>query len=250
MRLVHQLVGYDDVNFVVSIDGVKEYILKCSFDESKGQWLEHESTVMQQLSANGQSKSYEIPKVVVTDGGQNVGRSTVKGREVLFRLLSFLPGSTVIEYKYRSSELLHQLGEAAGALNTDLAQFSGKHFDRQLEWDLKHLNLQLEYVDAIPDEQRSAIVRRAIQDFEALRRQRHDQLPQTLIHDDLNDANMLVADGMIGIIDFEDLVTSYSVSEPAVALAYLTAGEEDFITRSTAFLKGYCIHAELSEGRS
>ncbi|QYM75521.1 phosphotransferase [Leucobacter luti] len=55
------------------------------------------------------------------------------------------------------------------------------------------------------------------------------ELPNTLVHQDLHDSNVLAdADGGIAaFIDFDDMLVGWRVAEPAIAAAYLARHTDD-----------------------
>ena len=74
-------------------------------------------------------------------------------------------------------------------------------------------------------------------------------LPMQVIHNDLNDYNVLIGeDGRIsGIIDFGDMVHSYRICDLANALAYLILGREDWAKLIISVLRGFLTQQPLSE---
>jgi 4-aminobutyrate aminotransferase-like enzyme/murein DD-endopeptidase MepM/ murein hydrolase activator NlpD len=69
-------------------------------------------------------------------------------------------------------------------------------------------------------------------------------LPRSLIHNDANDHNVLVAfDGdalrVTGLLDLGDLVESATVCEPAIAIAYALLDADDPLSTAAAVTRGY-----------
>ncbi|WP_349826700.1 phosphotransferase [Brevibacterium litoralis] len=72
-----------------------------------------------------------------------------------------------------------------------------------------------------------ALARRIAERFQAEVRPRLADLPHQVVHQDLNDFNLLVADGRLsGIIDFGDARWAPRVAELGVAAAYATLGTD------------------------
>jgi len=65
-------------------------------------------------------------------------------------------------------------------------------------------------------------------------------LRRSVIHGDANDYNVLVdADRVTGLIDFGDIVYSWTVGNLAVALAYVVLGKEDLPAAAAHVIDGY-----------
>ena len=66
---------------------------------------------------------------------------------------------------------------------------------------------------------------------------------RTVVHNDANDWNVLVdRDEVVGIIDFGDMVHSWTVADPAVAVAYAVLDDPNPLATAAALVRGY--HAE------
>ena len=67
-----------------------------------------------------------------------------------------------------------------------------------------------------------------------------DHLRKSVIHGDANDYNVLV-DGneVVGLIDFGDIVYSYTVGDLAIAVAYVVLGKADPRAAAAPVIEGY-----------
>ncbi|MCT1690872.1 phosphotransferase [Brevibacterium sp. p3-SID960] len=85
-----------------------------------------------------------------------------------------------------------------------------------------------------------ALARAAAQRFEADIVPQLDGLERQVVHQDLNDFNLLVADGQIsGIIDFGDARTAPRVAELAIAAAYTMLGTDRPLTALRQVVAAY-----------
>jgi Ser/Thr protein kinase RdoA (MazF antagonist) len=69
-----------------------------------------------------------------------------------------------------------------------------------------------------------------------------DNLRRSVIHGDANDYNVLVAhdrDEVVGLIDFGDMVYSYTVGDLAIAVAYVVLGKADPAAAAAPVIEGY-----------
>ncbi len=72
-------------------------------------------------------------------------------------------------------------------------------------------------------------------------------LRRSVIHADANDYNVLVEeDKVVGLIDFGDVVYSYTVGDLAIAVAYVVLGKEDPYAAAAPVIEGYREEFELT----
>jgi 4-aminobutyrate aminotransferase-like enzyme/Ser/Thr protein kinase RdoA (MazF antagonist) len=182
-------------------------------------------------------------------------RLVVEADGRLVRVLSHLPGSTLADARPRSAALLRGLGRLLGRLDRALEGFAHPAArDRDLLWNPdRALDGIARHLDAIPDGGR----RELVEHFVALRARVAApllrSLPRSVIHNDGNDHNVLVGpptDGereIAGLLDFGDMVESWTVCEVAVAAAYATFGKADPVAAAGEVAAGYHAVRPLSE---
>jgi Ser/Thr protein kinase RdoA (MazF antagonist) len=119
---------------------------------------------------------------------------------------------------------LRDLGQKIGQLTRALADFDHPAVHRNFHWDLAHGNRVVnEYAPLIKDAKlRELVLKCRFEPESGLRR--------SVIHGDANDYNVLVDPERMtvsGLIDFGDMVYSYTVGDLAIAVAYVVLGEGD-----------------------
>jgi len=116
---------------------------------------------------------------------------------------------------------------------------------RDHSWDLRSTLGLRKFTHLLPDQERRALVEAAFTAFEAQVLPLASQLPLAVIQGDFNDANIIVGEkkkrstsmagtteagsrsqkvGVVGVIDFGDMVKSWRVNEVAIAVAYAMVG--------------------------
>ncbi len=238
--------GYDDQNFAVIVDEEPQYALKVSADPDKLDRWEFEDRVTTHLSSLDYQPYVRVPK---TSGSPCARGVTVRGTLYVVRLTSFLAGTPLTNVRYRSPSLLQRVGRAAGKLDVGLMALNDPQGDHKIEWDIRHAYELLPFTNSIADGRDRVLVETTLSTFEKTRNLVDGDLPISLIHNDLNDANILYDRDhpTLGIIDFGDMVRTYTVVEPAVALAYLLMDQNDPILSACHFISGYCEIRPLSE---
>ena len=131
----------------------------------------------------------------------------------------------------RPDALLADLGERIAVMDRELAMFAHAAMHRFFHWDSKHA------FATIPEHEAAIATGRSTRAPSASRRggARARLVPllpglrMSVIHNDVNDHNLLVGDDgrVSGIIDFGDMVHTYTACELANALAYLVLDATD-----------------------
>jgi len=137
---------------------------------------------------------------------------------------------------------LHTLGRSFGDLDNALASFEHPAMHRTLLWDLKRYGQLTGYFEAIETPEQRALVAYHFRRFEETTAPLLSRLPQSVIHNDGNDHNVLVdetGDAVTGIIDFGDVVHTYTVCEPAITAAYALLGKDDVLATAAHVVAGY-----------
>jgi 4-aminobutyrate aminotransferase-like enzyme/Ser/Thr protein kinase RdoA (MazF antagonist) len=259
VRLARDLYGLDaeasalpserDQNFKLDTpDGC--FVLKIANASESRVMLEAQNAAMQQVAARGGV----CPRVV----------SAVDGREIpevasghLLRLLTWIPGTPLGSVRHRTPALLEDLGRRVGEIGVALADFDHAAAHRDFRWDLATAFRTIrEFLPLVREpEWRSALE----QEAEILeRRHRPEGLRRSVIHNDANDFNVIVDDRddpvsrrarVAGIIDFGDLVYSYTAADLAVAVAYVVLDAREPLRAAADVVRGYsAVHAlEYSE---
>ena len=150
------------------------------------------------------------------------------GTTLLARMLRFLPGGTLSGEGYLSPVHVAALGEVAGRTVRALADFDHPGVDRILQWDLRHGLRTVEVLaDHVTDTVRRAMVEEAAAQAWNVVADVAGDLPVQVIHGDITDDNVVCDPHGIpdGLIDFGDLMRSWTVAELAVAVSAVLGHE-------------------------
>ncbi|MCP2620343.1 aminotransferase class III-fold pyridoxal phosphate-dependent enzyme, partial [Candidatus Aminicenantes bacterium AC-334-K16] len=177
-----------------------------------------------------------------------------RGHCHLARLFTWLKGEFLAEINLEDKpDLLEDLGHVLGSLDRALADLTLPHARRYWHWDLKNLLDWQELTAYISSSPRKRLVEYFLLQFETEVVPEFAHLRRSLIYNDANDYNILVTKSpaghwkIAGLIDFGDMVESYLLFEPAVALAYTISSAEDPLEAALPLLKGYNSVLPLSE---
>ncbi len=166
------------------------------------------------------------------------------------RVLSWLPGVTIAALAHRSDALLEQWGALAASTAAALSGLPPAVPEpAPHHWLLQDsLRAISGTVDSVHDREARRHIETIMGRFERVR-PRCDELPRALVHQDLNDFNVLAepdGSGLVGLLDVADARTTIRVAELAVAVAYAMRRERDPLRAAALVVRGH--HAVVPLG--
>ena len=183
------------------------------------------------------------PRVVPAVSGEKI--ATVDGR--LVRVLTYLPGEPLATVDRQLPELLYDLGRKLGQLSRGLVGFDHPAAHRALYWDLAR---GVQIVDEYGPRINTDSLRELVLSYRKDMCLSVDNLRKSVIHGDANDYNVLVdreRNEVVGLIDFGDIVYSYTAGELAIAVAYIVLGKTDPFAAAAPVIDGYCEEFPLTK---
>ncbi len=215
-----------DQNFLLATESGEKFVFKIANALEDRALLEAQNQVMTRLA----TRLCFCPRIVPTPSGEPMSRiESPMGATNFVRLVTYLPGVPLADVNQHSPELLRSLGQRLGQLDRELAQFEHPAIHRDFHWDLANgLRVIREHGTLIADTRLRELVYQCARDFERDVCPFLPKLRRSVIHNDANDYNVLVGGGysdpqqmiVVGLIDFGDMVWSFTVGELAVAIAY------------------------------
>ena len=138
----------------------------------------------------------------------------------------------------RSPDLAHEIGVAAGRIVNALADLPRGSAATGFLWDLSDAGRIIrERLGTINDPRRQRLIDTALDRYDTIDL---GALPRQVVHNDLNDENILVHDGAIyGVIDFGDATETIRVAELAIASTYTMLDQDDPVGIATDVISGY-----------
>jgi 4-aminobutyrate aminotransferase-like enzyme/Ser/Thr protein kinase RdoA (MazF antagonist) len=223
-----------DQNFLLTLTDGRRRVLKIANANEERRMLETQNQVMRHLE---QRLSF-CPRVIAGRDGEFIGEAVSPfGNRHFVRLVSFLPGRPLAEVKRHGAGLMTDLGRRMGELARALADFAVPDVRRDFYWDLAQAPRQIaEYSPLIRDPGFRELIEKGSADFAAQIGPLLPGLRCSVIFNDANDRNVLAGGGddlfsrdqqVVGIIDFGDMVHSYTIGDLAVAIAYAVLDKAD-----------------------
>lgn len=222
-----------DQNFLLTNSSGEKFVLKIANALEERGFLEAQNSVLKHLA----TRVSFCQRLVHAPSGEEL--STVQaanGTTHFVRLVRYLPGVPLAEIKPHSPALLHGLGRKLGQLAHALADFDHPAVHRDFHWDLVNGNRVINEFGRLIEEPnlRHLVFKCRIDQEISFRR--------SVIHGDANDYNVLVDPESIavtGLIDFGDMVYSYTVGDLAIAIAYVVLDEHDPRAAAAEVINGY-----------
>lgn len=227
----HELPSERDRNFLLTGRGGEKFVLKIANQHEKREVLEAQNAMLEHLA----ERVSFCPRVVAAVSGETIVIVPLRGcAKRLVRLVRYLPGMPLAKVAVQSSELLHDLGRKLGQLSHALERFDHLGAHRDFYWDLAQgAQIVEQWAPQIKTKWlRELVAECRVGDLSKLR--------QSVIHGDANDYNILVeGNEVVGLIDFGDIVYSYTVGDLAIAVAYVILGREDPRAAAAPVIEGY-----------
>ncbi len=222
-----------DRNFLLTADRGAQFVLKIANAREKEEVLAAQNAMLNHLA----DRVAFCPRVVPAISGEQI--VVVAGHFV--RVLSYLPGKPLATVENQPAELLYDLGRKLGQLDCALRSFDHPALHRDFHWDLaKGVQVVRQFGTRIKADWLRGLVLGSHFEFSG-------ELRRSVIHADANDYNVLVEeDKVVGLIDFGDVVYSWTVGELAIAVAYVILGKEDPHAAAAPVIEGYREELDLS----
>ncbi len=245
---VSRLAGENENYLVTTTDGTR-HVLKLADPQAARSLIALEHAAVEAVHASGLDVA--LPRIVPTPSGAVASAyEPPDGRPRLGRLLQFVEGTPWSEAAPAPDARLHHAGRCIAHVATALTPLDPPAARRTHRWDLTAAGALRGRVSLVEDAGRRRVVEEAfrlwagVQPYLAA-------LPQGLIHGDLNDENVLVAeDRVAGLLDFGDALYNPVVCDLAIALAYLLLDEPDPLAAGTQVVAGYHAVRPLSSAEA
>ena len=246
------LPGERDCNFHLKTETGQELVLKIAPAVEQLETIDLQNKALEHLAAY--DHALLLPHVRPTTTGKIIGTVIdTDGTSHFVRILTYIPGNVLAETRPHTPELLYSLGSLMGTMDSALQDFKHAAAHRTLKWDLQHTSWIHDYLHYIDQPERRAIIEHFLAEYETQVVPLLPTLRMSVIHNDANDYNVLVDDRgararrVVSVLDFGDMVHTYTICELAIACAYAMMHKPDPITAATHIVTGYHKAFALSE---
>jgi 4-aminobutyrate aminotransferase-like enzyme/Ser/Thr protein kinase RdoA (MazF antagonist) len=233
-----------DQNFDLDAGEAGRFVVKIANRGHPTEVLDFQNAAMTRLTAEWSAAA--SPRVVESRSrSQIVEVPGSDGVTFRMRVLTYLPGEPMVAVRPVDAKSLERLGFALGGLDLCLAGFAHPAMDRELPWDLRGAEWISTETRRISDPKRRGLVERLLLQYRGRIKPLLRDLPMSVIHNDANDENILLAPhaeggwAIAGLLDFGDMLRSHTINELAIAGAYAMFGGDSPLETLAAMAAGY-----------
>lgn len=237
-----------DQNFKLDCASGGAYVLKVFHRDEDPEFVEAQARVFHLLL---EVPRRVFPTLVPTVEGDPYAQVTVSpttgtatgpdGQRHIVWVTRFMPGAPAALADAPSLDALRDLGGVLGQMDAVLARNPQPAARRRLVWSAQSAPAVIrKHVHLLADPSRRALAMSTLAGFDAHARPRLAGLRHSLVHNDVNDHNLLLEEGRVSaVLDFGDMLESYTACEPAHAAAYLMLDHPDPLAVAVAVVGGY-----------
>jgi 4-aminobutyrate aminotransferase-like enzyme/Ser/Thr protein kinase RdoA (MazF antagonist) len=230
LREATQLPGEVNRNFRLTDSDGRRYLLKLYPAGVSEQHLDLQAALLSHLGRKGLSLSVPtlLQRVRVYEGDQ----------ELAGGLYTYLAGTPVAAINPRSPQLFTDWGRCCGELSRALSDFDHPAAHRDYRWDpLRARQIVPEKLNYLDYKQKKL----AEYYLQFISTASFPGLPRSVCYNDAHELNLLSEDGasISGVIDFDDVVFTASISELAVGCAYAAMQAADPLEVFRQLVTGY-----------
>ncbi|WP_197040814.1 aminotransferase class III-fold pyridoxal phosphate-dependent enzyme [Pseudonocardia halophobica] len=231
--------GEVDLNLRVDDEQGRPHFVRASRAEPGSADIAWQNALLRHLEAT--VPELPVPRLVPTLTGADGVDLVHDGAAFTVRVLSWVPGRTLADTAEHPPALLTALGRIAGQLNLGLSGMARPEGGLPPhDWDMRRAaEVVGEPGDIVTDPSDLADVRRIMAWYARI----HPvlaELPHGVVHQDLNDANVLALDGEIsGVVDVGDALYSIRVAEVAIAAGYAMVRKADPLAAAAHVVAGF-----------
>jgi 4-aminobutyrate aminotransferase-like enzyme/Ser/Thr protein kinase RdoA (MazF antagonist) len=228
-----------------------DYVLKIANHDADVRFLELENQAIRLVQA---TDGFHSPQISKSTSGPSIARFADDSGSIWHaRCLSYVPGIPLARIENPADRLLTEIGQALAKLDRTLFALNQvPAAKRNFAWDLKLApQIVADLINTVGDRNKQALLQLFLGHYREIE-SRIGQLPESVIHNDVNDYNILVhtnklGDMELGIIDFGDMLFSTTINDLAICLAYVMLDKPDPLAAATRVTVGYHAIRKLSE---
>jgi len=238
----HGLIGEYDQNFRIRDARGRRYLLKLTPPHIEMQRVAFQNALLEHLAAK--APDLNVPRLIRTRTGDPLWTDEPRGGQVV-RMLAWVDGTAYCDYEPKTAALRFSLGAFVAKLTEALDSFEYADAPRGHMWDLARADQHRSSSRFVAERESRRRVEDILERFLVEVRPALEKLPGHPVHGDINDSNVLVADGSgegakWGLIDFGDAAWSHAIRWWVVCVGYpsLWRSASTFSVRSASVACG------------
>ena len=243
--LLSTLPSERDQNFLVSTTAGKKLVMKIVNAAEDRDLTDAQNKALIHAS----SRLAFTPQLVATIDGASMSEVQAETGTHHVRVVTYLEGVPLAQVKLKTTPLLNDIGKKLGAFDKVFEEFNHNAFHRDFHWDIANgVRVVSDYLSLVQDRELRQSISSFVDEFQVNFCLVSQELRKSIIHADANDHNVIIRDErVVGLIDFGDMIFSYTVADPAIAIAYLILDHSDPLSVAVDVLTGYFTENSLNK---
>lgn len=245
--------GYDDFNFGVTNTATgKKFAVKIS----DPRFIKDIKVVeeIDRFVTHVSDQGFQVPVPIKPQNRiETYIKVTFGDEESIMRVMKFLNGKTMKSVEITDALLLNA-AEYAAKFHLAVKDFKSDILPkRDYIWLLRNAALTRNYLTAVKDESKRQLASKVLDEFEEKVLKNLNEFPQSMIHGDLNEANIFVTKKECsnsyetsGLVDFSDIDYAPRVFDISTLIIYMVL-ETNNLSCVNKMIKSYCSIVKLSE---
>ncbi len=241
-----------DQNFLLETSGGERFVLKIANAAEDRGLLEAQNAAISRVAAD----TGLAPRVVDVNG-TSIFSHADGSASYFVRLLTWIPGTPLGDVRRESAALFEEIGRRLGDIDRALLHFDHPAVHRRFYWDVAHASAVVpDAAQHIADADLRARVHEWTAELAAAVSPIAGSLRRSVIHNDPNDYNIIIdttgdvwsrCQRVAGLIDYGDIVHSYTCADLAVAMGYVILDKPEPLRTAASLVKGYHFALALEE---
>lgn len=248
----------EDANFRIKTASGLSYVLKVYNRKNRRDDIDFENNVIQCLCSSSLTEKFSIPTIIPCLASNGfIATADIDGEPHFIRMLTFVEGKVMSEFKYFSEDVLVGIGSFVATMHKALSSYSFTIVERVTFWDMRHAHSnimsRLEYLHHDTSEFQFRL-RSCSDAMQEIVLSHCDLLTKQVIHGDLAYYNLIGSLGengrpaVTGVIDFGDSILSWVIGDIAIAITPLLVMDDfDIIVQVKDILQGYLVERTLTK---
>ncbi len=228
---ITRLPGEYDCNVKVIDARGAAYVLKIMHPNRSSAFVDMQIAALNHVAQT--APQIPLQRVVRQHNGADWSVVDIADQRHIVWMLTYLEGTLFAQANPVDDALAGHVGELVGQLGAALHGFTHAAAYRELEWDVMRGGWIRDYLHVFGDAQQRHIVDSMSANCLAAYAQHGHQVPYSIIHGDVNDYNMVVGAPayqkrqVTGILDLGDMMHTATISDLAIAAAYVLMRHPD-----------------------
>ena len=223
--LCEPLQGYTEINFKVTTKEGAKYVFKII---NESEWNQQEWEFQVALFMQLENTNTQAPQLIPTISNDYHG----KYKTFRVRLLTWQEGKILADLPFFTPSVMTSLARLAADNILALKDFKHTYASRSFKWNNDQGTWTESHWDMFSDDEQD-LVKFFLKGFR-LRKNEIDKLPKSIIHNDLNEFNLLYRSEnyqpkVILAIDYGDACLTSQINNLAIAISYMLQRETDYI---------------------